>query len=175
MEEQNDDDFTTFKVLTKRQKAEPAPKISEWFITVNSNRTFDELGPEGRKDFEEKMKKLWRKPFALLKVPPNSKEGVGPFCQPPRDKIISVTMEIAFEVGEKHSRVHMHGKLTVKHRTRVQLNLALVHSILAEMMGVDSSGNPGVFFRARWIQSAETQKIENYLTKPNPEKFVFQE
>jgi len=169
------DDITTFRVLKKRKKEETPPKESQWFLTVNSNRTFEELGEEGRRDFEEKMKKLWSKPFALLKVPPNSSEGVGPFHQPPREKIVSVDCEIAFEVGEKHSRVHMHGRLTVIHRTRVQLNLALIHSILAEMMGVDSSGNPGIFFKARWVQSAETQRIENYLTKPNPEKFSFHE
>lgn len=165
------DDITTFRVLKKRQKEEAPVKVSEWFLTVNSNRKYEELGPAGRKDFEDKMTKLWRRPFALLKVPPNSQEGVGPFCQPPREKVEAVTCEIAFETGEK-GRYHMHGKLTVRHRTRVQLNLALIHSILAEEMGVDSSGNPGIFFRARWIQSAETQRIEAYLTKPNPEKYA---
>jgi hypothetical protein len=153
-----DEPFTKFEIVQKRAAGEKAPSVSEYFITVSTNKVDDALTDEERAAFEEAMTRVWSRPYALLRVPPGEK-GLGELRLPDRSKIDSINVQLALEVGSVRGVLHCHLRLTVRHRCRVQLDFGRVGTILRELCG------EGVYFKAQFVRNQEAMRIENYLTK----------
>lgn len=166
------DSVTSFRVIKKRKQEDRPVSQSTWFFTVSYNRKEDDLTPEQKEWFETSMERLWSKPYALMKTAPNCKDYVDEFKHPDPKLIEKIEAEIAFESGEKKGIYHLHGRLHVMHRTKVQLNLAAIQTILREMGEAHDPEGPGLFFRAQWTKNSEQARIENYLTKHQTKTFV---
>ena len=159
-----DEPATSFEIVKKRAAGETSAKVSEYFITVSTNRKDDDLTDEEREKFEADMTRLWSRPYALLRVPPGEK-GVGQLGLPPRDKIEGITVRIAYEVGSVRGVLHAHLTLSVRHRTRVQLAYGRVQTCLRELVG------EGVYFKAHFVRNQDAIRIENYLSKHDAKTF----
>lgn len=164
---------TTFRVLKKRAPAEKPLNQSTWFFTVSYNRKEEDLTPEQKEWFEGLVTKIFSRPYALLKTAPNCNDFVNDFRHVRPELIEKIEAEVAFETGEKRGIFHSHGRLNVLHRSRVQLNLALIQNVLREEAEKHEPGGPGLYFKATWTKGAEEARISNYLTKHETKVFTF--
>lgn len=156
---------TKLQIVNKRTDRYNAIHLTRYFCTLSSNKHVADLGKEGVNQWMEDVKELFSDVYPLLRVPPNTKIGTGPERQlPPRSKIESIDVKLAFEVGGITNYLHAHATVEIRHRTKVQLNLTLIHSILTEMFSHGDSTSHQ-YFQAKLIPIGAEEKTENYLNK----------
>lgn len=160
---------TKLKIISKRNaNKEDAVHHTNYLITINSNVHYQDLGEAGVRQWQEAIKNMWSDAYPLLRVPPNV-TGYGPNKNlPAKNKIDGIDVSIAFEIGPETGMLHAHGTISVKHHTRVQLNLKLIHAILEEFFPAAADGSSHKqYFSAKLIAPGAMEITENYLNKPD--------
>ena len=98
------------EVKVKPPKAKKE-KISRYFLTINSNRTPEQLGDEGTNEFKRRIKALFDNFHLFIQV----RQGYEP------DPNMTVKKLYAYEVGEhpQGGRYHCHAVVSVHHNSNV--------------------------------------------------------
>lgn len=138
-------------------------KKSDFAITLNLNKT-----PEGLADTEKEA-------FGLLMEYLFGAEGLvdylrkveadGSFGTPAPSDILTVMSDSNLELGPQMGRIHVHGLLQVKHRTRLQLDIPALREFIDSVMGykchlnvqaIKSGGSV-----SDWISYMKKKQVDN--------------
>lgn len=153
---------SSFTVLEKRAADAPKSAVSAYLFTLNSNRTVEQLGPEGVARFKAGVEKIFSRPHLLL-MPCHGTPSRGAFKLVPAELIDSIDVRGAYEEGPKLGKLHFHGVLLVRHRTRLQLDYGRVQALIREEDGLQ-----GANFKADFLRNAGADiAAENYVRKPD--------
>jgi hypothetical protein len=131
--------------LRWKKPKEESYHISRWFVTINSNRTEKEMVRRLKLSYEGFYNNLKRF-IKYMKV----NEG--------EEKVISITDDPVIGIGKMYHRIHVHSLITIKHRTKLQLDYDKIRLFLNRAMGMD------VFFNAIAIRDSDIG-IRKYLEK----------
>lgn len=152
---------STFTVVEKRGAADAKQAVSAYLFTLNSNRTPEQHG-DGGEAFRAATAKLFSRPHLLL-MPCHGTPARGPFKLVPAELIDSVDVRGAFEVGPEKGRLHFHGVLICRHRTRLQLDYGRIQALVREDPALQ-----GANFKADFLRNAGADvAAENYVRKPD--------
>lgn len=110
---------------------------SNLFITVNTNKGFDEDTPEQNNAVEEALRRTLAQmnnaaTFAvLLKFGPVHPQNYG--NDKYSDVVESIEWQARVEVGEKYHRIHAHIWMTIHHYSQVQLNVHMMMMLVKQL------------------------------------------
>jgi len=153
---------STFTVVEKRAAGEAKQNLSAYLFTLNSNRTVEQLGPDGVAAFRQATEKLFSRPHLLL-MPCHGTPSRGPMKLIPAELIDSVDVRGAFEEGPVKGRYHFHGVLICRHKTRLQLDYGRIQALVR-----DDPALSGANFKADFLRNAGGEiAAEHYVRKPD--------
>lgn len=139
------------EVKVKPPKAKKE-KISRYFLTINSNRTPEQLGDEGTNEFKRRIKALFDNFHLFIQV----RQGYEP------DPNMTVKKLYAYEVGEhpQGGRYHCHAVVSVHHNSNVQVFLKKLQQTCKQY---------GWYAQNTFIQDAENfDRVKQYMEKGLP-------
>ena len=125
---------------------------SRFFITINTNQPDDKL----IKPFRATVNHILSNYDQFLKVllPESDRETE-------LEKIEKVKVEAGLEKGERNGFIHSHILLTVKHKTKIQVDHHKIRNFVQERLKL-----PGVHCNVRFIRD-ELSTLRDYINK-NP-------
>lgn len=151
MEQQEENpQFTTSEgvpVFSKDVNAEPSAtpvkercRVSKFFITINSNKVARDLDEANAT--ADCLKKAFQAAFKehiedMVRMP-------DPFTP---EFVKAVDLKYAAEIGPKQDRIHLHGIVTFKHHSHIQLRYKVIGDFLKAHCGMN------VYFNAQFIPS----------------------
>jgi len=100
-------------------------KVSAFFLTVNSNSQ-DLICKAQMREVAEQFFNQIENHFRFLnhKFPETNNVSY----------VVLIDIKIAVEKGKKQERVHLHGLIKVRHRTKLQLDLQNIHAFFTEAL-----------------------------------------
>lgn len=104
-------------------------ETSVFFVTVNSNKSYRKLSEDERKQWRLTLSSIFDvsedNNFERFITDLNTGEQIA------LDKLVDFDFEGQIEVGPVRGLYHMHGKVTIRHRTKIHLNFEKIREELS--------------------------------------------
>lgn len=134
-------------------------RYSSFLITVNSQKDFQTMTAEAKKEFKDFVDFVFS--------PDEIRNFLTDTTSSDVDKnIVKLTIEHHFEIGEKNGRLHMHAILNIEHTGNFRLEANNIRQVAQRILGykihldVRGSGNP-------------TKAMEQYASKNSNRVIIF--
>ncbi len=149
------------------QVYERRTRYSEWLVTVNTNKTFED--EDQRRTISAAVIKAVDKVFTQeipLAYRINPKEEREMYLRDtPAENIQKVKTLGASEVGQKYKKLHVHVVLSVKHNTNLEINMNAAHQRLKYWVNAYTRGVVSrPYMNIRFLRSSQGNAID-YIQK----------
>lgn len=136
-----------------RPKKEKKPRRSVFMMTINSQKSIDEMSLREKNRFKMLVGYLFDEDgiYGFIR----ERDGYPELA----DNAVSFRDDYSYEIGEKFSKVHMHGVVDIEHNSFIFMDIPALRTFVNEYLGYNSHINvktPGQNAVVNW---------ENYMNK----------
>ena len=111
------------------EPTQPATRKSIFNITINTNKDYNKMSDQEKLKFKKVVEYLFHRDNIIkyLKDMSNPSD--------PMVNMVDLQTDYAFEIGGKYNRLHAHGYVDTTHMGMMQINQALVRTVINRYLG----------------------------------------